>query len=503
MLLGNLAAVALLLVLAWRPRVATVGLPLCYLLSLGTIHFVGAWVSTLPASPAGNALFIAHGFRECFAGVVAFTAAVLVTDFVLLRPRSVRIRDSRTCVRRRSSRAGAQLSSSGPSRQPPRWAKSGRGLDSEIGGVPLAYVAMGVACVLASPLFKPVPSLAALVHCGAYLIVAGCCMGCFFAWRNRRRARFLSWVACTCLFPAFTILTTGFIGYGVFASLMVLSFAMMIYRPRWQALASLIALAYVALSVYVTYMRGRDQMREAVWGGQAYSTRLGQLREVFARFEFFRPNDGAQLQAIDDRLNQNYLVGAACSQLENGLVPWARGRTIWRAVLALVPRILWPGKPVVAGGENIVSEYTGLSFAEFTSVGVGQVMEFYINFGRLGVIAGFCLLGVLLRFLDWRAALCLQAARHSGFVLWYLPGLAFMQTGGSLVEVSGTCAASVLVALAARRLDGPFVRGRLRRLALPRRFKPGLEVARTEPRQPEVPGPKRFSDSKRKCSLSA
>ncbi|MGH7968126.1 MAG: hypothetical protein ACREIC_05295, partial [Limisphaerales bacterium] len=256
MLWGNLAAVALLLGLAWRRRAATVGLPLCYLFSMGTIHFVGAWISTLPASPTGNALFVATGFRQCFAGVVAFTAALLVTEFVLPRPK--------TFPARLLPPRGRPLHSA-------KSAKNDPGFDSGIRRMPVAYVLMGVACVLASSLFKPIPSLAALVHCGAYLLVAGCCLGCFFAWRSGRRARFLGWVACTCAFPAFTILTTGFIGYGVFATLMVLSFAIVHYRPRWQALVSLAAMAYVGLSVYVTYMSGRYQMREAVWGGQAYS----------------------------------------------------------------------------------------------------------------------------------------------------------------------------------------------------------------------------------------
>jgi len=287
------------------------------------------------------------------------------------------------------------------------------------------------------------------------LTVAGFCLGCFQAWRRGHRGTFLGWAGATFLFPLFTVLTSGFIGYGIFAALMVLSFALVFYRPRWQAVLALAVLAYLALSTYVTYMRDRDQMREAVWGGQNYSARIVRLEEILARFEFFQPGDERQLQAIDDRLNQNFFVGTAHAQLETGVVAWANGSTLWRALQAVVPRILWPDKPVVAGSGNLVSEFTGLSFAEGTSVGVGQVLEFYINFGRTGVILGFLCFGFVLRFLDWRAARNLHQGDYAGFVLWYLPGLAFMQTGGSLVEVSGTCAASLALVYAVNRFAIP------------------------------------------------
>ena len=61
-----------------------------------------------------------------------------------------------------------------------------------------------------------------------------------------------------------------------------------------------------------------------------------------------------------------------------------------------VPRALWPDKPAVGGGGSLVSEYTGIPFGEGTSVGAGQVLELYVNFGIPGVLAGFTGLGFLL-----------------------------------------------------------------------------------------------------------
>ena len=47
---------------------------------------------------------------------------------------------------------------------------------------------------------------------------------------------------------------------------------------------------------------------------------------------------------------------------------------------------------------------TGLELNQDTSWGVGNVMEFYINFGLPGVVIGFLVLGWLIGALDFRAA---------------------------------------------------------------------------------------------------
>jgi hypothetical protein len=158
------------------------------------------------------------------------------------------------------------------------------------------------------------------------------------------------------------------------------------------------------------------------------------------------------------RLNQNYLVGAAVRNLESGSKEHAHGQTVIEAFQSLVPRALWPSKPVAAGSPRIVTEYTGITFAAYTSVGVGQVMEFYINFGTAGVIIGFLLFGTLLTLLDTWAAERLWRGDWLQFAMWFLPGLALMQAGGSLVEVLSSAGAGMLAVLFVNRF---IVRARL------------------------------------------
>jgi hypothetical protein len=212
-------------------------------------------------------------------------------------------------------------------------------------------------------------------------------------------------------------------------------------------------IAYVGLSFYVSYMRDRTEIREVVWGRRPFLERVEQLADTFSRFEWFDPTNPAHLWYVDRRLNQNVFVGVAASQFRYRSGPThAMGDTLVEALLAMVPRALWPGKPAVAGSGDLVSRYTGFRFAEGTSVGIGQVLEFYVNFGSLGVALGFVAVGAALTLIDQAARRRLELGDGPGFALRFLVGIAFLQAGGSLVEIAGTAAASLAVVLAVNRL---------------------------------------------------
>jgi len=256
-----------------------------------------------------------------------------------------------------------------------------------------------------------------------------------------------TWIAASAAFPVLTVLTQGFLGFGFAAMLTLFAFVASYYVPRWRVLAASLLLAYVGLSVYVTYMRDRTDIRAVVWTGGTLKDSAQQTAGTFADFEWFDPYDVKHLDRIDGRLNQDFLIGLAVDNLENGTARFASGSTIDDAVLALIPRALWPGKTVAAGSGDLVAIYTGLRFPEGTSVGIGQVMECYVNFGTLGVVVGFLLIGGLVVFIDRIALQHLMNGQLSDFMLWYLPGLAFLQVGGSFVELGGVAASGLVVCL--------------------------------------------------------
>ena len=82
--------------------------------------------------------------------------------------------------------------------------------------------------------------------------------------------------------------------------------------------------------------------------------------------------------------------------------PYSYGRSlIVDPVLALVPRLLWPGKPFVSGDSEFINRYTGLSFSnDSTSVDTNITFEFYANFGWPGVVVGLGFFGYLMGRLE-------------------------------------------------------------------------------------------------------
>jgi hypothetical protein len=290
------------------------------------------------------------------------------------------------------------------------------------------------------------PTVRALISTGSTLMVVGISLKCWNAWQSGRRGAMWLWLAAAGAFPILTVVTQGYLGYGFAATAMVFAFFVSFYRPQWKAMLLAIVLAYGGMSVYVTYMRDRGQIRDVVWGGASTSERVEQLTVTVRSFEWFDWRQFDHIERVSVRLNQNYLVGAAVWYLRRGHADFARGATFWEAALAVVPRAIWPDKPLAAGSGDVVSRYTGLRFGENTSVGVGQVLECYINFGSTGVFLGFLVIGGLLVLADRSAAIHLNRGDSGRFLLWYLPGLTLLQVGGSLTEVTAMAGASYVVA---------------------------------------------------------
>lgn len=394
------------------------GLLYAYVLNLWAIHWLGAAVHTLPWFRRGDLDVILLGLEQSTYGIVAFVVGSLVLAPML-----------------ESARSGtAELVEDLPAR--PR-------------GVAAYYLVLGgLAYVFLSQL--RLPTLGAVVAAGQQLLVVGLCLKCWWAWQAGRAGRLAAWLGVTLLLPVFTIVHTGFLSYGAVAALIVFVFVGSFYRPRRKVVAVALVIVYAGLSFYVSYMRDRPEIRETVWGGRPLEERIERVIATVGGIEWFDPTDVQHLAAIDERLNQNYFVGLAVDDLSRSGA-YANGDTLVDGVLALVPRAAWPEKPVFAGSGDLVTRFTGVRFREGTSVGVGTVLELYANFGTVGVMVGFLLLGVLMTLLDATAHRRLALGRWEGFTLSYLVGMSFLQVGGSLVEITGTAGASVVASLAVNR----------------------------------------------------
>ena len=396
------------------------GLELSYVAQLAQLHWFGGAVYLLPWHWNLDEGVVGTGFRVSTYAVMAFGIGC-----VIIGPAISRVLWSAPVVARR---------------------------DGIEGWLPKLYVLVGfVAYFGLLPVLGDVPTLSAFLGTGLNLAVAGFVLGCWRACLREGQARLAGWVLAAFCLPFVTLLLKGFLGYGFMALVVVLAFIASVVRSRPRVAVVAVLAVYVGLSFYVTYMRDRSEIRGVVWQGEPVASRLEEMFTMLSTFEWFDPYEAAHLQRIEERLNQNVLVGAAVQYLELGFEKFEDGRTIVDAGISLVPRALWPSKPVVAGSMNLVERYTGIYVAEGTSVGIGQVLEFYINFGAPGVVLGFIVLGVILGLISIGARRRLAAGDSEGFVLWFLPGLAMLQAGGSLVEVLSSAGAAVAMAVIVNR----------------------------------------------------
>src|SRR5437899_5846358 len=84
-LLICLGILVLTLLHPWVRRVASVGLPLCYLLSLAMIHWLGGLIHALPLPlRSGRDPYTELGFLQAFWATVAFAiGSFLVAPFIM------------------------------------------------------------------------------------------------------------------------------------------------------------------------------------------------------------------------------------------------------------------------------------------------------------------------------------------------------------------------------------------------------------------------------------
>jgi len=253
-----------------------------------------------------------------------------------------------------------------------------------------------------------------------------------------------AWIAALAVYPVLMLVSGGFLSYGSAAAIIVLSMLTISVKKNWKVIIGLFVGAYLGLSLFVNYFGHREAVRKEVWGGAPLANRVDATLDIFRNFKWFDSSDRKQVYALSERLNQNYFAGLAAARIDQGRRDYLYGRSFWEGLIALVPRALWPEKPVVAGSPKIVSEMTGLNFNKNTSMGVGNVMEFQINFGIPGLVVGFFLLGFLLRALDRHAAASLRRADFGSAILSFLPAVALIQPNGSLVELSSGAIAALV-----------------------------------------------------------
>ena len=398
-------------------RRGSAGLPLAYFLGLSLIHVPGA-ILYLDAEE-GNVTKV--GFEQTTIGMVAFLVGVIIARYAFVRP------------------PGQQASAGQTEDFTPRRI-------TVLDRLALLYLIVGgIVSFALMPLVARIPSATAVVAPLGSLIIVGACLRLWVASETRNRLKFWSTMALLPVLPLVTLIQGGFLGVGTFWAMAIVSFLFAQSKRRLVYFLLAPAVFFGGLSVFVNYMAARDEIRQLVWYQQAsIGDRLSRVTDSFRNFEWLDLSNFRHRKAIDDRLNQNAFIGMAVARLELGAVEYASGDTLGKVAMGLIPRVFWPDKPAVGGGGSVVHDFTGIEFAEGTSFGAGQVFEFYVNFGSLGVIGGFLLYGWLIGRMDLSVIKYLRQGDQRRFLLWFLPCLALLSSGGNLLEIVVGTVSSVI-----------------------------------------------------------
>jgi hypothetical protein len=235
-----------------------------------------------------------------------------------------------------------------------------------------------------------------LAYTGAYLLVLN------GVWS--RDAGRLAWgIGATVLVVLVNVLTTGFVGHGVMILFCALCVSRLHDRFSMAALVHVGALILGGLILYTIWIEGRGLVRSAINSDRPVEERMEALVEATQNEDAFDVFSQRQAERIQQRLDQSRLFTQAILWTP-AVQPFADGATLYDAVLALVPRALWPAKPVVAGGRDFITQYTGVVFhySIEVSVGLHPIFEFYINYGLPGVLGGLFFFGILCGVLDYQ-----------------------------------------------------------------------------------------------------
>jgi hypothetical protein len=384
-----------------------------YMLLLSVIHLFGAVIHAIPEFALTGANFVVLGFRESLYGLMAFCAGAFLPILGRATLEQQAAKEARVVVPHKTI-----------------W----------------YLMALGIVFFFARAVLGKIPSIGASLNAGTTLMVVAMVLGFWTSWIEGRKIQMFFWVGLCAGFPLFSLTFQGFLGFGVSVAAIVLLAIASFYRPQWQVWTFGIPAIFFALSLYVTYMRERTAIREEVWGGSKLEKRIESMRKIYDDFEWLNLKNEEHIQRIDERLNQNALVGMTVDRISTGEIYPVRGITLWWGVQSIVPRIIWRGKAVRAGSMDVAGYFTGQEFAKGTSVGLGQVMELYGNFKRWGVVIGFFLLGWLISIWDIQCGQALRAGDWRRYSYYFILLVPLLQPGGSAVELfSGTAAAAVLV----------------------------------------------------------
>lgn len=220
----------------------------------------------------------------------------------------------------------------------------------------------------------------------------------------------------------FIILTLdGFLWFGTMPLVFTIVFSLRYLKKTWQTVIILGIASYLGMSLYITYISSRNEIRSVAWSNANLTDRVGNINSnIFENFQLINMKD-ENLDLLEARLSLTHLTGTGVNYMRQNNQELVYGETILNGFAMLIPRAVWTDKPFVVGGSQQVTRFTGVRYYGSTSVGLGPFLELYVNFGTGGVIGGSIFIGLILSLLDDGVASAVDSRNYVKAAFWLLP----------------------------------------------------------------------------------
>jgi hypothetical protein len=169
---------------------------------------------------------------------------------------------------------------------------------------------------------------------------------------------------------------------------------------RWLLIGALSVAAMIGMRSVAMEYRARSWFAETQLSLAGRAALMGQLlgSKVAAEGVVATVEDGWSIVA---GRSANLDLLADVVHQTGSTVPFWGGETYLSLVGFAVPRFIWPSKPTKTLGQDFGHRYGYLdSWDTWTSINLPFLVEFYANFGEIGVLIGMAIVGLSYRLLD-------------------------------------------------------------------------------------------------------
>jgi hypothetical protein len=167
-----------------------------------------------------------------------------------------------------------------------------------------------------------------------------------------------------------------------------------IFRPKPLPLRAYALTAVLAVSALMGVIAVRTIAARNAWMASDNPDYLGDIA-AGASTSLSDTHAAGELGGIDRSLMDPLFLSDLIDQVSNGH-PFLHGTLLLDSAYALVPRAIWPDKPVVPSMQLLLRDQFDLPVFDSPA---SPLIEFYANWGWAGVGVGFLLVGALVRWL--------------------------------------------------------------------------------------------------------